>query len=150
MTNPAFVDAFNLLCGAKLGEGIHREVFECHIAPQYVVKVERDLDHRSFSNVHEWQFWLDNKDNPGVAKWLAPCYFMSPDGRILLQHRVRPAHSSDELPTQLPAFLNDLKPQNFGWLDGNFVCVDYAGHIDNPSKRLKKVNWRTGNTTFPS
>lgn len=141
MSNPAFEDAFNLLCGAKLGSGIHRDVFECRLRPDLVVKVEQQNEWRYFSNVHEMKFWDDNQHYKKVADWLAPCEYLSPDGRILLQRKVRIATSLDELPKQIPAFLTDIKPCNYGWLEGRLVCVDYAMTVDKANLRLKKVEW---------
>lgn len=141
MINPAFEDAFNLLCGAKLGSGIHRDVFECRLRPDLVVKVEQQNEWRYFSNVHEMKFWDDNQHYKKVANWLAPCEYLSPDGRILLQRKVRIATSLDELPKQIPAFLTDIKPCNYGWLEGRLVCVDYAMTVDKANLRLKKVEW---------
>ena len=135
-----FEDAFNLLCGEKLGEGIHRTVYECRVRPDLVVKVESD-EHRYFANVFEDKFWADHQFYEPVAKWLAPCEYLSSDARILLQRRCRPLHDSDVLPDKIPAFLTDVKRSNFGWLDGRLVCMDYAMMIPNPSKRLKRVIW---------
>lgn len=141
MTREAFEDAFNILCGEQLGSGIHREVFECRIRPDLVVKVETDSTWRNFANVREHQFWADNEHAPAVAKWLAPCEYLSPDGRISLQRRAEPVRPSDVLPTKIPAFLTDLKRENFGWLDGRLVAVDYALTITAASTRLKNSDW---------
>lgn len=135
-----FEDAFNLLCGEKLGEGIHRKVFECRIRDDLVVKVEYEPNWRYFANVMEMAFWSDNAEYKPVADWLAPCEYMSPDGRILLQKRVTPV-AKDQLPKTVPSFLTDLKACNFGYFDGRLVCTDYAMTIDNPSLRLKKADW---------
>lgn len=142
--NETFEDAFNLLCGKQLGSGIHRDVYECRIRPDLVVKVENSLqgEWRSFANVQEHQFWTDNEYAPAVAKWLAPCEYLSPDGRISLQRRARPVQQGDALPDKLPSFLTDLKDENFGWLDGQLVAVDYAMTITTASTRLRKADWR--------
>lgn len=76
-----------------------------------------------------------------IARWLAPCEFLSPDGRILLQRRVERVTQAYKMPEKLPTFLTDFKKENFGWLDGKLVCIDYSITIPNPSMRLKKVNW---------
>ena len=142
MNGATYEDAFNLLCGKLLGEGIHRKVFECRIRPDLVVKVEPEENWRYFANVLEMRFWNDHEHYKKVADWLAPCEYLSPDGRILLQRRTLPIVDSSALPAQLPAFLSDVKADNFGMLDGRLVCVDYAMTIPNPSTRLKKVDWR--------
>lgn len=140
MSPATFEDAFNLLCGPLLGEGIHRKVFECKLLPDLVVKVEND-DYRYFANVMEMKFWCDHEHYPRISTYLAPCTHLSPDGRILLQKRVDPIPQGFTLPTHLPSFLSDFKRENFGLLDQKLVCVDYAMTIPNPSLRLKKVDW---------
>lgn len=141
MTDSTFEDAFNLLCGKLIGEGIHRKVYECRIRPDLVVKVEND-DYRYFANVLEDKFWADNQHYAKVARWLAPCEYLSPDGRILLQRRADPIGRGTKLPDKLPAFLTDVKRSNFGLLNGKLVCVDYAMVLQNPSVRERKADWR--------
>lgn len=142
--NPAHVatcvDAFNLLCGEKLGAGIHREVFACTLRPDLVVKVET-ADNRWFANVMEMKFWNDHECYKPVAQWLAPCAALSPDGRVLLQWRCDPVPQSYRWP-KLPQFLTDLKADNFGLYRGRLVCVDYAMTVPNPSTRLRAVKIR--------
>lgn len=140
MQTETYQDAFNLLCGEKIGGGIHRTVFECRIRPEFVVKVEDEF-WRYFANVKEMTFWCDQQHYKPVAKWLAPCEYLSPDGRILLQRRVDPVPSSFKLPDKMPSFLTDFKRDNFGLLDGQLVCVDYAMTIPAPSIRLKRAHW---------
>lgn len=134
-------DAFNLLCGRLIGEGIHRKVFRCRIRDDLVVKVECDENWRYFGNVHEMKFWNDHEHQPHIVKWLAPCEYLSPDGRIMLQKRTIPLRDGDEIPDKLPSFLTDIKRENFGLIDGKIVCHDYAMTIPAPSMRLKKVEW---------
>lgn len=133
-------EAFNMLCGKLLGEGVHRKVFACRIRPDLVVKVEED-PHRYFANVHEDKFWSNWNFIPAVAKWLAPIEFMSPDGRILLQKRADPLGENEVMPEQVPWFMRDLKRENFGRIDGVIVCVDYAMVHMKPSTRMKKAQW---------
>lgn len=140
---PIFRDAFNMLCGDKIGSGVYRDVFRCKLRPDLVVKVERETEYRDFANVREMRFWCDNQDCTAIAKWLAPCEFLSPDGRVLLQKKATIVTEDDlaNLPKQLPAFLTDTKFGNFGWLNGKLVCVDYASVISNVSTRLRKADW---------
>ena len=114
MSKAIYRDTFNLLCGEKIGEGVHRKVFECRLRPELVVKVEKDEHWRYFANAAEMHFW--NAADPPVARWLAPCEFLSPDGWIMLQRRVVPLAPDDVLPATLPGFLTDIKRGNFGWL----------------------------------
>lgn len=141
MNKETFKDAFNLLCGEKIGEGIHRTVFECRIRADLVVKVESEINYRYFANVLEMRFWNDHETDKRVAPWLAPCEYLSSDGRILLQRKAFPITDTAVLPRQVPSFLSDLKPGNFGILDGRVVGLDYAMTIPNPSIRLKKAGW---------
>lgn len=137
-----YEDAFNLLCGKLIGQGIHRKVFECRLRDDLVVKVENSGDWRYFANVHEMKFWCDHSEYKKVSQWLAPCEYLSPDGRILLQRRARPIADQSDLPAKLPGFLTDVKADNFGLLDGRVVCVDYAMTIPNPSTALRRASWR--------
>lgn len=139
MTNPAFHDAFNLLCGEKIGSGVYRDVFACRIRPDCVVKVEIQETWRSFCNVLESRFWSDHEHNAAVSKWLAPVVFTSPDGLVTLQRRAEPL--TGPLPPEMPEFLTDLKRANFGILDGRIVCVDYAFQNVRTSTRMRKVQW---------
>jgi len=135
-----FRDAFDLLCGEKLGEGIHRAVYECKLRPDLVVKVEYG-DMRHFANVFEQQFWDTNSQYKEVSRWLAPCEFLSPDGRLLLQRRCDPVPQHRKMPDMLPGFLTDHKRSNFGLLHGRLVCVDYAITISNPSVKMQRTNF---------
>jgi hypothetical protein len=143
MTDRIFEDAFNLLCGAKLNSGVYRDVFECRLRPELVVKVERERDggRRSFNNVLEMRFWDDWCQVEKVRAWLAPCEYLSPDGRILLQRKVSILQDTDDLPSTVPEFLTDLKPENFGIYQGRIVCADYASTITNASLRRKRAEW---------
>lgn len=129
-------DALNLLCGEQLGEGYHRSVFDCRLNPNWVVKVEKNPHYRTFHNVLEYTFWMDNRDYDDVAKWLAPCEFLSPSGLILIQRKARPVY---ELPNMLPAFMRDVKVQNFGIIDEQLVMTDYAFINPSWSVELKPV-----------
>lgn len=131
-------EAFKLMCGKKLGTGCNRIVYECKLMPEWVIKTER-LNPNDFSNVREHHFWNQYKNNKAIAKWLAPCGEMSPDGVVLLQRRVEPLADDYKLPKTLPAFLSDLKRSNFGLLDGKLVCVDYADNDLNPSLEKQEV-----------
>lgn len=140
MNAGVYEDAFNMLCGRKLGEGIHRQVFECKILPHLVVKVENDL-YRYFANVYEQRVWSDNEYCEKVARWLAPVAFMSPDAKVLLQYRTDPLPQNYSLPDRVPTFLTDLKRENFGIFEGRLVCHDYAMTVSNLSTRLTKAHW---------
>lgn len=135
---PVYADAFNMLCGDFIGAGIHRKVYACKLRPELVVKVESEVDYRNFANVKEMQFWNDNEHHKAVSKWLAPCEYLSPDGRILLQRRVKPVDPTDKLPAKLPKFITDRKYKNFGWFEGRLVACDYGLHVTTAPLALTK------------
>lgn len=137
------LDMFNFLCGELIGFGISRWVFEYSLDPKnYVVKI--DMSDKN-ANVIEWTAWDSVKHNKDVAKWFAPCKYLSCCGRILVQKR---ANKKDikSYPKEIPAFLWDVKYDNYGFIGNQLVCVDYAIHglIENGmnSKRMKKANWK--------
>jgi len=141
MSNKAcYQDAFNLLCGKLIGEGAHRIVYACKLRPDLVVKVENGTL-RFFANVLEDRFYADNRYYKKVADWLAPVEYMSPDGRLLLMKRADPIPDNYSMPARIPAWLTDLKRENFGLIEGRLVCIDYALTIGGPNIRLKKADW---------
>lgn len=147
----AFREAFNLLCGDKIGGGMSRTVFECALLPGYVVKVETDP--RRFQNILEWETWHMVADAP-ASRWFAECRWISPNGKVLIQERTRPAGAL-ELPEKVPVWFTDLKRQNWGMAksrnkDGSpgrewAVCHDYGTSLmlqeGTATKRLKKADW---------
>lgn len=145
MTIPApdeFVheEAFNLLCGDKIGEGLCRTVFECKIDPTIVVKVEKEPKYM-WQNIAEYRHWDESQFWKAGARWLAPCVSISFYGSVLLQRRVEPLRQRD-LPKKLPAFLNrDIKPSHFGWYQGRIVCCDYALAATELPLRLTAAKW---------
>lgn len=131
---------FRMFCGEKLGSGQGREVWSFGLDDRYVIKFE-GRDH-SFQNVKEWDLWCDAVEmGSDIADWLAPCDRISPNGRILIQERTKPA---TKYPDKLPVFFADTKRQNFGVIGRRFVCHDYGTHLmcnSGLSKRLRKVKW---------
>ena len=151
MSKRAYEEAFNLLCGAKLGEGMSRTVFECELLPDCVVKVETDA--RRFQNVMEWEIWQRVKDTP-AARWFAQCRWISPSGLVLIMERTRVPGQSEYL-EKVPAWFTDLKRQNWGMAraekkDGKpgrewLVCHDYGTSLvieeGTITKRMRKADW---------
>ncbi|UXO93717.1 cyclin-dependent kinase-like 5 [Pseudanabaena phage Pan1] len=133
-------DFFRLICGEKLGEGAHRQVFECSLDPRLVVKFETEAG--SFSNVIEWNVWKDAEFLPDDIKgWLAPCHSISANGAVLLQYRTTPAR---KYPDRIPAWMTDTKRGNFGMFRGRFVAHDYASNLicnGGLTRRMKKADW---------
>lgn len=130
-------DMISFILGPKLGEGAGREVYEYLHNVDFVVKIE--VYSRSFQNISEWETWVGCGEK--VAAWLAPCTQISPCGIFMIQRRTTPALA---YPEKLPYFLSDTKIENFGMLDGKFVCHDY-GLVPRSgrgtSMRMVKAKW---------
>lgn len=132
-------DLFRMMCGKQIGEGSARQVYDCAYDSSLVVKMENRA--YSFQNVIEWNVWNDALSMPHARRWLAPCTKISACGTILLQKKtVKPV----EYPDGLPVWLTDTKKQNYGLLDGEFVCHDYGVNLicnQGLSRRSRKVEW---------
>jgi hypothetical protein len=147
----AFEEAFNLLCGPKIGCGMSREVFECALLPGYVVKVETDRER--FQNIIEWETWAIVQGT-AASRWFAECKWISPNGKVLIQERTRPAGLLD-FPERIPLWFTDTKRSNWGMAraqrrDGApgrewIVCHDYGTSLmlqdGTTTKRTKKAEW---------
>lgn len=116
-------DLFNLMCGPKLGTGQHREVYECAMDDSRVVKHDHGTN---WSNIEEYKIWCEYRDTP-IGKWLAPVHWISPRGLWLIQSRTKPIEIG-KFPKRIPALFADIKPDNWGLLDGRPVCHDYGNH----------------------
>lgn len=127
-----------MMCGEYIGGGLYRNVFRSRLNPDEVIKVE--MEGGCFSNVHEWEVWQQVQFAPALAKWFAPCKFISPAGSVMIQARTTPCAKKD-LPEKVPGFLTDLKVENWGWLGDRVVCHDYGNILIGVDKRLKKVKW---------
>jgi hypothetical protein len=106
-----------------------------------VVKFESDAN--DFANIFEMDLWRMVEDDKELSKWFAPCTFLSPNGVVLLQKRTEVVRKS-ELPKYVPAFFCDLKSDNWGWLDGRYVCHDYGNNAvirKGLNKRMKLAKW---------
>lgn len=113
-------ETLGLLLGAPLGRGAARRVYANALDPRTVVKIEDAAC--SFQNVQEWETWRLVADTP-LARWFAPCRFISPSGVVLIQDR---AEDIDKFPAEIPAFFTDLKLANFGRIGRQFVARDYG------------------------
>ncbi len=132
-------DLGDFVCGALLGSGSERMVFEFSLDEKFVIKIDKG---GHFSNVSEWEVYHNVKDgHPEYLKYLAPCRTISSCGRILLQEKTLPI-TKDELPKQIPDFFADTKIQNWGKIGDNIVCHDYANHRFYTKKiKLIKADW---------
>ena len=111
----------DLTFGTLLGNGAYRNVYELKLNPTYVIKYERT---RTFCNAQEWLIWQEVQGTD-LERWFAPCHLISQDGAFLIQQRTKPV---SKLPAELPDFFADLKPENFGRLNGRLVAHDYGNH----------------------
>lgn len=147
MSDAAFEEAFNLLCGEKIGSGMSRDVFECALLPDCVVKVENS-PHR-FQNIMEWETWQFVQFT-SASRWFATCKWISPNGKILIMERTRPPAPA-EFTDKVPVWFTDLKPTNWGMASTNkdgkeyLVCHDYGTSLmlqeGTVTKRMKKADW---------
>jgi len=139
--NQQYEDLKSLLFGEVLGLGIHRKVGVYKLDPRFVIKCAIEYPN---INVIEEEIWQMVK-NTNIAKWFAPCTQISWCGIFLVQERVEHGPKS-EYPKLIPSFFGDTKYKNFGWLNGKFVCCDYAGFISTSmvhkwSGKMKKTEW---------
>lgn len=132
-----FLDTF--IRPELIGRGIAREVYAVRHIKGLVCKIE--LEAGSFQNVMEFNIW-DELQHTEHAKWLAPVEFISACGTIILQARTEPLTHS-KYPAKIPSWLTDTKYQNFGLLNGKFVCHDYGSLIvtNGVNKRMVKADW---------
>lgn len=131
--------------GKCLGHGHARSVYELAGTDSIVIKVERHPRDTSFSNISEWLNWWEVDGWEVFSKWLAPCLGLTDNGVFLLQERAVPVTKKAELPAEIPNLFLDRKIQNWGLINGEPKCVDYA-HLNYlasyPSKLvMKRANW---------
>jgi hypothetical protein len=116
-------DLFYLLCGEVVGRGQYRTVYTSHLNPEWVIKKDSG---GNFSNISEWQLYDELRETK-LGKWLAPVHWVSPRGLWLIQARTEPIQKK-QIPKKVPALFADLKPGNWGMLDGKPVCHDYGNN----------------------
>lgn len=136
-----YEDLKEMMLGEALGIGVHRKVGVYNLDKSLVIKCAIECPN---INILEYEMWLMVKDT-NLARWFAPCVEISPCGLFLLQKRVETRPKS-EYPKLVPSFFGDMKYANFGWLDGKFVCVDYASFMYTSishkwNGKLKKADW---------
>jgi len=90
----------------------------------------------------------NNKEWKWFGKYLAPIELINETGDILVQRRVE-FKEKKFYPKKIPILFTDIKQANFGWIDGQFVCCDYAYllmlTIKTDSSRYKNANWKRKN-----
>lgn len=114
-------DLFRFCIGNFLGGGAFRSVYDFPLIPNTVIKVCNDLH---FANVVEWEIWQKAKDQK-YRKWFAPCLYISPEGRFLIQRKVKTLPDNFKQKMKLPQFFTDIKMDNFGLIGKQVVCHDY-------------------------
>lgn len=136
-------DLIRSICGRHLGSGSFRSVYVYNLDPRFVVKLELL---NTNCNQTEYELWDQIKElKAGLAwvkDWFAPIKWISPNGRVMIMKRTFEKENK-ELPNKVPAFMSDVKLNNFGWIGNKFVCHDYGflyGFM-NYSNKMKKINW---------
>lgn len=127
-----------MMCGECLGQGMTRTTYRCAMDATKVIKVENSISH--FQNVREWHIWQDNSECKDVAKWLAPCRYISQNGNFLIMDYAEDIRKA-ELPALIPSFFTDVKRANLGMINGKIVLRDYGTIPLNMPHRLKKNTW---------
>ena len=149
------VDLIMCLLGPKISDGNFRAVYEHAFDPTKVIKIEyshdKKTDHdclmqNTFCNVQEFLMYREIEGLTGklawVKDWFAPVHWISPSGHVLCMDKTTPMPNR-KMPDQIPGFMYDIKPDNFGWIGKKFVCHDYA-HVQaftGYSKRMQKAHW---------
>lgn len=138
-------DFITSLCGNHIGTGCFRSVFDYNLDNKYVIKIEPQ---NTSCNLVEYMIWDEVKGLCGnldwVKNWFAPVKWISPNGRILIMKKTKD-YSTKKIPDKVPAFLWDVKPDNFGWIGNKFVCHDYGqfyNMIHYPTKMQKWKKWK--------
>jgi hypothetical protein len=116
------VELFHFMAGARIGQGVDREVYVFEPNPEWVIKFQ--LGSHDFQNVREWDLWTYAP--PAARKWLAPCIDISHSGKILLQVR---CNRLEHPPKRIPKWMDDMHSENWGLIKGRPVAVDYGRHL---------------------
>lgn len=139
-------DLITSLLGKKIDQGCYREVYQHNWDDDWVIKVEVGS---TDCNITEYMLWeeirgLKNKF-VWVKDWFAPVLWISPNGKILCMQKTSqdPKNKKLERPKEVPAFLSDVKWDNFGWIGNRFVCHDYGFlyKFIKYGNKMQKVKW---------
>lgn len=135
-------EATNVLCGDKLGEGIHRTVFRSRFDRSAVVKVATNEDGIK-ANIEEMATWRSVEFVESLRSYFAECRYLSGYGTLLVQEYIPPIPKGKY---KIPAFFTDLKQDNFGLISGTkqsqVVCRDYGIHLLREKGMTKKmIDW---------
>lgn len=140
----AMQDLVRFCLGDFIRSGQYRMAFEWNMRPNTVVKFCTADDCEA--NWNEYAVWQAVKDTK-MSKWFCPVIDISPCGRFLLMERATEAEHTDKLPTKIPNIFTDIHIGNFGWLNGQLVCIDYqfiTRAVDLAlNTNMRKVDWNT-------
>lgn len=139
-------DLLDTLLGEEIGTGVFRKVFEHRLDPNLVVKIAISSDGVK-CNAIEAGLWFDNIDwlkgnLAWVKKWFAPVVYASRNYNVIVMKKTEPKPSKKR-PEEVPDFMTDVHPGNFGWIGNQFVCHDYgnfSGFMQYKNK-FKKAYW---------
>lgn len=134
------LEIFDCILGEFIGSGCFREVYQHPHYKDYVVKIETG---NTRENCLEWDVWRSVQFTEN-AKWFAPCTYISDNGIILIQKKVKVLWDKPQskIPDKIPWFFTDIKSDNFGWIGNQLVCHDYsftAGMITSNVAASKKM-----------
>lgn len=134
-------DALSLLCGKLIAKGAYRAVYENKFDKTKVVKIQ-SCEYAPLENINEWLAWIELQHTK-AGKWLAPCHSISNKGHILIQSKTSKL-DFEQYPKEIPKFLTDTKYENYGVINGEFVCHDYGSHLlmtYGCKLKMKKAEW---------
>ncbi len=137
-------DLFGLVCDELLDYGMSRRVYA--YAPNHELVIKFETKAGRFQNVIEWETWQEVY-NTEYRDWFAGCRMISPCGTILVMERTDIPSTQADYPKKMPAFFADFKYENYGMLNGNFVCHDYGTNAlmaTGLTKKMKKADWWKG------
>jgi hypothetical protein len=130
------------LCGQYKDHGSSRDVYQCKMHHDFVVKVQYN---GKFDNVLEHEIWGAIQYADWWAEWFAECVFISKTGKILIQQKIILKPSKKDYPKKIPRFFTDIKIDNYGFVGDQLKCCDYAhvlgmltGCMD---KKMRRATW---------
>lgn len=115
----------------KVKHGITRTVF---LMGRYAIKTPnlkfrwlwRHRVKGLLANLDEAWRWKTFKDSE-EGQMLCPVLWKSWFGFVIVMRRVEPMECQDGIISEPQCVLTtDHKAENYGWLDGRLVCIDYA------------------------
>jgi hypothetical protein len=136
-------DLSRLIVGEVISQGQYRNVFQCSLVPNSVIKIT-DTKSNGYANILEAEVW-ETVVNTKHDKWFAPVLYCSPGGHFLIQKKVKEIPKSFKFPKKVPYFFSDLKPSNFGMLNNKLVCIDYQllyNAVTLSMSKTKQAHWR--------